>query len=92
MTSPTREEVAIAFGQVLTEHLLRTRRKRVAVAQVAKIARSHLYKLSRGREQPSLTVFIGLSDALGVNDIQLFADLLRRLGRPLPPWMEVLGK
>lgn len=82
----------MAFGQVLNEHLLRTRRKRGAVAQTAKIARSHLYKLSRGREQPSLTVFIRLSDALGVNEIKLFADFLRRLGRPLPPWMEVLDK
>jgi transcriptional regulator with XRE-family HTH domain len=88
--SPTRQEVATAFAALLQEHLQRMPGRRAAVARSAGIARSYLYKLSRGREQPSLSVFISLCDALSIHDIEAFAELSRRLGRPLPVQMEGL--
>jgi len=83
MTSPARKEVARAFGEALNEHLVGPPKlKRGNVAAAAQIARSHLYKLSRGHEVPSLTVLIGLADALGVHPIQLMQRFLKKLGRP----------
>lgn len=81
------DAVKKAFGKVLRQARSNAKRGKVAqetLAYESDYDRTYVHKLENGRNQPSLSAFISLSQHLGVSPITMLRAVLNQMKLPKP--------
>ncbi len=79
MAAPSKNHIALAFGQVLRDARTEAGVSQEALALSCEIDRTYISLLERGLRQPTLSTLFSISDQLGVTAETLVADTRSRL-------------
>ena len=77
----TNPELMSAFGEVIYERRRALSLSQEKLAVAAGLDRTFVYKVERGRRNPSLETIFRVAQALGVKPEDLVAEVHRRVGK-----------